>query len=344
MKQFAAVAVLAAVSASASAQSSVTLFGIVDASARYVKNGDLSVKSLASNGANTSRLGVRGTEDLGGGLKAGFWLETGINPDTGTTSDAARFWNRRSTVSLSSASLGELRLGRDFTPTYTGFSDYDAFGTNGVAAADKFSSTLGTAVDTRTRADNIVSYFAPSGLGGFYGQVSVAAGEGVVGKKYVGGRAGYAAGPLDVSVSLGQTEVAPNAAGEDKYKVAEFGASYDFGVAKLLGYYSQQKYADLKLAVANIGALVPLGQGTVRVSYIRANASGVNGAGVDTENNDANQLAIGYVYDLSKRTALYTTYARVNNKGAAAFAVDSNPALPAGKDSTGFELGIRHRF
>src|SRR5947207_566921 len=78
MKKFATLAVLAAASAGAYAQSSVTLFGIVDEAARYVKNGDLKVKSLASGGINTSRLGVRGTEDLGDGLKAGFWLETGL--------------------------------------------------------------------------------------------------------------------------------------------------------------------------------------------------------------------------------------------------------------------------
>ena len=59
----------------------------------YVKNGDLKLKSAGSNGANTSRLGVRGIEDLGSGLKAGFWLETGLNPDTGTLSDGTRFWS-----------------------------------------------------------------------------------------------------------------------------------------------------------------------------------------------------------------------------------------------------------
>src|SRR3954471_24894728 len=93
MKHIAALALLAAASASASAQSSVTLFGIADVGVRNVKNGDNSIKSVSSNGINTSRLGFRGTEDLGGGLKAGFWLESGLNPDTGTQSDSTRFWN-----------------------------------------------------------------------------------------------------------------------------------------------------------------------------------------------------------------------------------------------------------
>jgi predicted porin len=341
MKQFAALALLAAISASASAQSQVTLFGIVDVGARYVKNGDNHVKSLSSNGINTSRLGFRGVEDLGDGLKASFWLETGLNPDTGTTSDSGRLWNRRSTVSLS-GKFGEVRLGRDFTPTYTAISDYDTFGDNGVAAFGKFAPKFGTAVDTNTRADNEASYFLPTGIGGVYGQVSLAAGEGTTGKKYAGGRVGYAAGPLDVSASYGQTTVAPNAAGEDKFKVASVGGSYDFGVAKALGSVAQFKYGDFKLVLAQIGALVPVGQGWVRVGYTNANASGL---GIDA--NDASQFAVGYIYDLSKRTALYSTVARVNNKGAAAFVVDANPALPVpnpGKDSTGVEVGIRHRF
>jgi predicted porin len=274
-------------------------------------------------------------------LRAGFWLESGINPDTGTQSDTTRFWNRRSTVSLSGG-FGELRLGRDFTPTYTGFSDFDAFGTNGVATSDKFTSRFGTTADTITRADNQVSYFLPQSLGGFYGQASVAAGEGTSGKKYAGGRGGYAAGPLNVSLSYGQTTVTPLVAGDDKFKFATLGGAYDFNVVKLTGYYSQMKVGDQKLNVANIGALVPLGQGTVRVSYIKAD---FKGPGID--NNEANQIALGYVYDLSKRTALYATAARINNKGNAAFVVDANPALPSpnpAQDSTGYEVGVRHSF
>src|SRR5688500_7091878 len=152
MKKATTFALLAVASAAASAQSTVTLFGVLDLNARYVKNGAVSLTSLSSGGGNPSRPGLRGTEDLGGGLSAGFWLETGINPDTGTTSDSSRFWNRRSTVSLTSLQLGELRLGRDFTPTYSGYSNFDTFGSNGVAAVDKFfPSSLGSgtpAIDT----------------------------------------------------------------------------------------------------------------------------------------------------------------------------------------------------
>jgi predicted porin len=346
MKKTAALALLAGISAAASAQSNVTLFGVVDVAARYTKNGDSHVKSLASNGLQTSRLGVRGFEDLGDGLKAGFWLETGLNPDNGTTSDANRFWNRRSTVSLL-GNFGELRLGRDTTPTFNGYADYDVFGTNGVADASKFVNKLGTNSDTNIRADNLVSYFLPSNIGGAYGQVSVAPGEGTGGRKYYGGRIGYAAGPLDVSASYGQTTVTPLVGSDDKYKIGSVGAAYDFKVVKLTGYVSQVKYTDQKVTIANIGAQVPVGPGAIRANYVNANASGHTGTGASIEDNDASQFAIGYLYDFSKRTTVYTTVARINNKNGANYVVDSNPALPSpnnGKDSTGFEVGIRHRF
>jgi predicted porin len=343
MKKFATLAVLAAASAGAYAQSSVTLFGVLDVNARYVKNGDQKIKSLSGNGVNTSRLGVRGTEDLGDGLKAGFWLETGLNVDSGTQSDATRFWNRRATVSLS-GNFGELRLGRDYTPTYLGYSDYDPFGDNGIAASGKFDSSLGTARDTGTRADNQIMYLTPGNLGGFYGRAAVAAGEGTAGKKYYGARGGYAAGPLDVSAAYGQTTVVPVAGGEDKFKTFDAGASYDFGIVKATGYFTQSKFANQKLQVYSLGAIVPVGVGQIKAAYTHANASGTTAAGVNVDANDADQVAVGYIYNLSKRTALYTTAAYVKNKGNATFAVASAPAIAAGQKSTGLELGMRHAF
>jgi predicted porin len=342
--KFAALALLASAAAAASAQSSVTLFGIVDIAARNVKNGDTSVKSLSSGGINTSRLGVRGNEDLGGGLIAGFWLEMGFNADTGTQSDAARYFNRRSTASLL-GSFGEVRLGRDFSPSYTGLSDFDTFGDNGVAASSKFFQKFGTTVDTNTRSDNLVSYMLPSNLGGFYGQLSVAPGEATSGKKYLGGRAGYAAGPVNLSLAYARTDVSALAGtSDDKYKVLTLGASYDLGVAKLTGYYSENKYASLKTATYSLGTIVPVTPlASLKLAYTHVNATGaLNGASIDK--NDANQLAVGGIYTLSKRTAVYATYARVNNKGAAAYVVDSAPAAVAGRNSTGYELGLRHAF
>src|SRR5262245_26651230 len=89
--KYATIALLSALSAAAHAQSSVTVFGVVDVGVRHVKNGDQSVNSVSTGGVNTSRIGFRGVEDLGDGLGAGFWLESGFRPDTGSNVDNTRF-------------------------------------------------------------------------------------------------------------------------------------------------------------------------------------------------------------------------------------------------------------
>ncbi|HEY4067816.1 MAG TPA: porin [Burkholderiaceae bacterium] len=359
MKKIVSLAVLAAISGVASAQSNVTLFGVIDEAARYVKNGDQHMYSLASGGMNTSRLGFRGVEDLGSGLKAGFWLESGINADSGTSSDGTRFFNRRSTVSLM-GNFGEIRLGRDFTPTYTGYTDYDVFGDNGLASSSKFDISLGVSRDGQTgvsqytnsgetRADNQVAYFLPTNLGGVYGRAAIAPGEGVAGKKYYGGRIGWAGGPADISVSYGQFQVTP-VNGDDKYKTFDVGATYDFNVVKLFAYYTQSKLATQKIGTYSIGATAPIGVGLIRAQYTHANQSGTIGVGAvgtvgsNVDANDADQFALGYVYNLSKRTALYGTAAYVKNKGNGQFALASAPAQTPGGKSTGAEVGIRHSF
>ncbi len=344
MKKTAVLAVLTAFSSVATAQTQVLLFGVVDEAVRYVDNGGQHLYSLASGGINTSRLGFRGTEELGGTFKAGFWLEAGINADTGTSSDATTFFNRRSTVSLL-GDLGELRLGRDYTPTYLGYTEYDAFTDNGVAASGKFDSSLGSTRLNNARLSNQVMYLLPTGLGGVYGRAAVAAGEGVSGGKYAGGRLGFAGGPLDVSVSYGQNWVTP-VRGDHRFRVFDLGATYDFKVVKPLGYYTLTRFAGQRIATFSLGALAPAGpNGQLKAQYTRANVSGSNPAsGASIDANDAQQFAVGYIHNLSKRTALYTTAAYVKNKGNATFAVATAPTLALGRSSKGVEAGIRHSF
>lgn len=345
-KSLIALAVLGSMASVAAAQSSVTLFGIVDVNARYVKGGGQNMKLLGTSGNATSRWGLRGTEDLGGGLKAGFWLESALNPDNGTI-DATRAWHRRASVSLS-GDFGELRLGRYLVNDFTVWADFDPFATTGVGDAGKFHHALGSGVSNMTRADNIVGYFLPSNLGGLYGSFEVAAGEGVNGNKYVGGRLGYAAGPLNVTAGYSTSEVAVN-----DYKRTSFAGSYDLGVAKLLGSYTQNKYGvgDRKQTVVLIGATIPLGSGHIRTSFITANsnrnAEGFSAA-VPGVKGDSKQFAIGYVHDLSKRTAVYATVSRVTNdtngRGlvVAPVRVVGMPAI--GADNGGIDVGIRHSF
>ncbi|MBX3621743.1 MAG: porin [Rhizobacter sp.] len=339
-KSFLALAVLAGFAGAASAQSNVTLFGIVDANFRQIDNNGTKVRQLGTDGLASSRLGFRGTEDLGGGLKAGFWLETALNLDDGTINSSGKFWHRRATVGLEGA-FGEVRLGRDFAPTYTGISDFDAFGDTGVGKFSNLQSKLGGTVNTLGRLDNEVQYFLPSNLGGAYGNVAVAAGEGTVGNKYVGGRVGYKTGGLNVGLAYGTTEA--NAAA-DKYKIGTLGASYDFGMLRLMGSATQMKFMSADENLITLGLHVPVGAGVIRASYVRADVSGGTTAGT-RDADDASLIALGYVHNLSKRTALYGTYSQISNKGAQKFALGSTtPALAGGQKSKGLEVGVRHAF
>jgi predicted porin len=335
-KSLLALAVLASFVGAASAQSSVTLFGGLDINLRYTKGGGKTLKTMGTDGIYSSRWGVRGIEDLGGGLKAGFWLESAINPDAGTT-NAARYWHRRTSVSLI-GEFGEVRLGRFLTNQFTGYADFDPFGTNGIGDVSKFHHALGSGQSSSTRADNIVAYYLPGNLGGIYGSAEVAAGEGAVGNKYIGGRIGYAEGPLNVSAAYAVTDAQPS-----DYKRLTLAGSYDFGVVKVMGAFTQNKYLSRKMGIANVGAFVPVGpSGTFKVSFTSAQANGSAEALAGV--GDATQIAVGYIHDLSKRTALYGTASRVTNKGKAIVAVSGSPTIGAGGDNGGIEVGIRHTF
>ena len=329
-----ATAIASLAAATTYAQSSVTVFGIVDLSARSVTNGDVTIRQLAADGLSNSRLGFKIEEDLGDGYRAGAWLESGVNADTGTINASGKFWHRRSTVSLFSP-FGELRVGRDLDATFWNTSIFDPFGTVGVGSGFNLQSNLGSGAATLIRADNAISYYLPGTLGGLYGQLEVAAGEAVPGNKYTAARLGYTKGPLNVAAAYGITKTATT----DDFKVTNAGVSYDVGVVTAMLMANQSKYGTKKITNVEVGVIAKIGLGQIRASYQRADASG---AGTDA--NDANQFALGYLYYLSKRTALYGTYATITNKGAAAFAVSTPPAGVAGRASKGYEAGIMHAF
>ncbi|WP_454907540.1 porin [Variovorax gossypii] len=370
----------------ASAQSSVTLFGVVDAGVTYQSNTardtvtGLSNKqskwSLGNSGYNSSRIGFRGTEDLGGGLAASFWLEAPITNDDGAT--GINTFNRRSTVSLSGG-FGEVRLGRDYTPTFWNDTVFDPFGTNGsgtnVISTVSGNTTINNA--NYVRASNSVGYFLPPNLGGFYGQVqysfaentstsatSTTAATSSSAGRYVGGRFGYANGPLDIALGVGRSTVVDTTALERSVQTINLGASYDFGPVKLFGELSNVKNKFDYSAAADthdtyngylIGATVPVGAGLIRVAYsqVRYNEGA---AGVTGEDPLARKLALGYVHNLSKRTALYATVARVNNRNDVNYTGSLVSASTTGygstgvgfsglpRSSTGYDFGIRHAF
>lgn len=396
-KSLIALAVMAAAGA-ASAQSSVTLFGIVDATYQNLRSDGAAgapsnkLSRLHNSGYNSSRLGFRGTEDLGGGMSASFWLEAGVNNDDGTgaasnvnnrvtTVAAPRpgtqglTFNRRSTVSLAGG-WGELRLGRDYVPSFWNHTVFDPFGTNGVGATSNLSLALGNAlgVPTTVRASNSVGYFLPPNLGGFYGQMMYAFGE--VAEpvapgadkndgRYVGLRLGFASGPFNVAAAYGRTDATSTlatltgvlttlnrgvavvlpAGSQIDYINQNIAGQWDFGMAKLMGHWNQEKvrgFGDTaKHTTWMLGTLVPVGAGEIRASYTRGKG--------DDNFVRGDQIALGYVHNLSKRTAVYTTFSRVNNKdnGVANDQIRYTNGLAVGRDggdARGFDLGIRHSF
>ena len=329
-------AVLCAMAMPAGAQSNVTLFGIVDVNARYVKNdGQTAKKVMGTDGLNSSRLGFRGVEDLGGGLSAGFWLEGGMTPNDG--SSAGLNFRRRSTVSLVSTSFGELRLGRDYTPSFWTRAVYDPFGENGFGLTSNVDPQ--TIQPTYIRASNSIGYILPNTLGGVYGQAMVAAGEGTSNGKYIGARLGFAKGPFDASIAIARQDLN---FGTNKYATWVAGAKYDFGVATLEGAYNHDTI-DIGAGTTYkhwlLGAVVPLGQAEIHASYNKMDAGSGNGA---------KALAVGVVYNLSKRTAIYSAVARLDNAGNFKQSVDwiqvAPTAVTVGGRSQGAELGLRHIF
>ncbi|MCI5067803.1 porin [Acidovorax sp.] len=348
-KSLIALAVLAA-SGAAMAQSSVTLFGIVDATYAYGSGSVANKSQLTNSGYNSSRLGFRGVEDLGGGMSASFHLEAGLNNDNGSgattstnnqgasgvTGGGGLTFNRRSTVSLNGG-FGEVRLGRDYTPQFWNLTVFDPFGTNGVGTTQTLNSSLGG--PTTVRASNAIGYFLPGNLGGFYGQAQYYMGENLsnaANKKDGNGlalRAGYANGPINVALAFSDTKFLSG-----NIKAVNVGGAYDLGMAKIMAHYSQD---DVKNGAEGkgflIGGLVPVGAGEIRLAY---STYKIDTVGADPRTN---KIALGYVHNLSKRTALYATYAHVSNKNGAAQSLNGS-VTAAGDNSNGYDFGIKHSF
>ncbi len=356
-----ALAVLGAYTGVATAQSSVAVAGLIDLNGRYVKN-DASTKrlSLSQDGLNSSNLTFRGIEDMGGGLRAGFFISAAVSADTGTT-NPTRFWFRRSTVSLLSPA-GELRLGRDWVPSFWNLSLFDAFGAIG----------LGSSLNTRqlyegTRQDNTVQYFLPPNIGGVYGQFMLGAAEGgTAGDKpvrYVGGRVGFASGPFDIAGAYadqryriagtaGSTLIAGNSpafaipvAGNQSQKTWNVGGSWNFGFLKLLGYYDHESVPGYSEKMGSISAVIPVGQSEIHVGYDRSKLDRPGALSDST----VDLFKATYQYNLSKRTAVYGTAAYLRNHDRSQVTLGtilvSATALPTpGGSSKGFELGLRHFF
>lgn len=363
-KSLIALAALAA-SGVAMAQSSVTLYGVLDTGVSYFK-GDDSVYGLTKTGGNTnSRLGFRGVEDLGNGLKATFDLEAGFNVDDGTgylgkngSNDTGLQFRRTSTVGLEGA-FGTVRLGRELTASYRAVSRYDVFNDTGAGASLAWNAT-NNGYDPRV--DNAITYYTPV-FSGFKAGLNYGFGEKQEARdsRYIGAGATYDNGPISAGLGYERQNNANVSNAADRLGVPnnsaqllsnldnttwQLGASYNFGVAKLAGFYKDTKYKDVasgsssKFKTFGLGVSAPVGAaGEVRASY--------NDYKLSDDGGKAQQVSLGYVHNLSKRTALYGTYAYLKNKDGLAFQLNGAMAgagLENGEKQHGLQLGVRHAF
>jgi predicted porin len=286
-KSLIALAVLGSVAGFAQAQSSVSVYGIVDA----VLHKDKGVPAaLTSGGVSGSRLGFKGSEDLGGGLKANFLLEHGFNVDTGTQGAEGKSFNRQSYVGLSGG-FGELKLGN----VYTAYDDI-AGATNSVFDSVLAPEQIMTSYATYTsRPGNNVHYSSPS-MGGVSGAVSTNIKEGGTGVSAF--HVKYEGGPLFAGVAYQK---------EGETKFTRLLGSYDLGAVKLLAGYGNTKAGGDKTTDMNFGADVPLGANlTLSAGYASSKADGAE---------RASGLGLGVAYSLSKRTTVYGGFLDTKNAG-----------------------------
>jgi predicted porin len=355
MKKLMLIPALALSSGAALAQSSVTLFGIADVTVQHGSGSVGSRTALGSGGTSSSRVGFRGAEDLGGGLTAAFWLEaqyaidsgagsttSSNNQSSGTLGGGGLTFNRRSTVSLLGG-WGELRVGRDYSVQYHNRVAYDPFSNNGVGATQTNVGSLGGLVSTRV--SNAIMYFLPATSTGLYGEAQYYLGEnasnaGASAHDGDGGgiRLGYKAGPLDIAIAQARTRYARTATAGN-ITSSNAGARYDIGAYSIMaGYYRDkvETIAGLTGSGWQVGGIRVVGVGEIRALVSRY---GTTAAGRPR----STKFSLGYVHNLSKRTALYASYARVNNTGGATTAL--NGAITAANHaSSGFDLGLRHSF
>lgn len=326
-KSLIAVALFSAFTGAASAQENLTIYGILDVGLAHEDNGTSSTTRMDSGNVYGSRLGFRGTEDLGGGLSALYTLEMGLNMDTGT--GQGPLFNRQSFVGVKGGA-GTLTFGRQYTPMFRAQLAYDPFFTGFAGNAGRMMSN--GAGPSGPRTDNSIFYVTPT-VGGFEGQLLYGFGEqaGSMSKlREIGGAVGYTNGPVGVKLAHHN---AKDATGNVSAKNTNLSGTYDLGKAKLYAAYQVNKTGSvLDTRDSLVGVSVPLGAGKLIASYIRKDNRIV-------ANADARQAAVGYIHSLSKRTELYTSYGDISNDGASAIRVPT-----AGASDRLFNVGMIHKF
>ena len=320
IKRSIALAVLATLASGAAlAQSSVTLYGRLNVTAERQKVGSDTQTVLEDN---YSRIGFKGEEDLGGGLKAGFIIEHGFDPTTGAA--ASTFWGRQSEVYLSSK-LGMLRLGN--------FTQESLYATADVVSMHNHNTgTSADALYTYFGSDvNKVAYRTPEFVKGLWAEASIA--EAVAGTVAQGGTNGKRPVDLAVNYDLGKLQLGAGYTKADQDNQFAVRASYGMGPFTLAAYAQRDEINDASRNVFRVAGMYTLGASEFHVNVGYAGKRG------DLADTQATQATLGYNYNLSKRTKVYGFVTKVDNKAAAEYMTKK-----AGVDFSSVAVGVRHNF
>jgi predicted porin len=341
----------------AQAQTQVQIYGIIDAAIVSEHGGVASPSTkITSGAASASRIGFKGSEDLGGGLSAFFTLETGVKIDTGEVDAAGTIFNRQAFVGLKGGA-GQVALGRQYTPWHTALAAVDPFGTGYAGSSKALFPDNGSNV----RTSNTITYKSPK-VNGFDGELAYAFGEQPdfsTGRQF-GGAVGYANGPLALRAAYNSKNTDTTATATAPFVSRSLGrntlltAAWQLPVASLRFAYgidkgfnaatlgnSNNPYGGVKPTPSTdgrsvlLGVSAPIGPGTLMASVMHKDDR-------TSFNQDANAWGIGYLYALSKRTGLYAAYGHIDNKNGAGYTVANN--TESGTGNTGYNLGIRHVF
>lgn len=309
-----ALAALAVVAGPAMSQSSVTLYGVIGLEAG--KNPG-SPNKVVQNGAN-SRFGVRGSEDLGGGMSAFFNLENRYEPDTGAQSDT-RFWNGKSIVGIQ-GNFGRFWMGREYTPLFLNVALVgDPWGFTGIGALDSGLAGIGA----YSRYDNTVNYqFSASGVTAWF-QVAESdnngnsAGTATAQKRPTSVALSYANGPLYLGAAFDSRI-------NSRDNLWATVGTYDFGVVKLYGTYAAGKTVmGAKHREVALAATAPVGGGQLRVGFDRIERTTAPKTALKQ------QVVVGYHYPLSRRTTIYGDLVQDSKVATSKYA---------------YALGLKHAF
>lgn len=346
----------------AHAQSSVQLYGIVDVFGQAL-DADQSVQRVQSGGQSGSRFGLRGREDLGGGLEAFFTLEGGLNADEGTLSQNGALFGRQSLVGVRGP-FGALSAGRQQGSLFATTVEFSAFsagnagpstgligGFGGGYEPVRGASSSSSAGAGPVRANNSLRYETPN-FGGLRASMMYGAGEtpSAVGRSQLvdlGLR--YTNGPLDVIGSLVRDDVRSAAAGfTTRASTSALAASYRWDAWRLLGGYldfNDRRAVSQDGEGAWVGAEYRVGKLTWKAQYVINKPSFI-------QEGESRAFGAGVVYDFSRRTAIYGSLTRFRNErnagagGLGRFnaAVPTQLTSAANNDITELVTGIRHSF